>query len=345
MKNIKSLLHIFLWSLLSLGIITGLTLAQENSDRKSKQGSFPQLEKRKSAFEIPKGYMLFEEDILLPEDYFENTESVFNTNLWPNGIVPYEFDANVNQANQNTMLNAMTEWENDANIDFVLRTNETNYIHIQNDNANYSTGVGIQGGMQTIGIFNWNFRFIMAHELAHALGIWHEQSRSDRDDYVQINWANIEAGKEHNFQMITSADVYPKQDYALPDTLTYDFDSMMHYGQFAFSNNGLPTITVLPPNQAWQNRIGQRNHISFIDSLTMSFLYPENDWYFVDNTNTGSQNGSFLESYTEFTTAINSSGVPSNSTLWIQPNNYSAIGVYNKAITLRAPLGNVVLGN
>ena len=98
------------------------------------------------------------------------------------------------------------------------------------------------------------------HETMHALGFWHEQSRSDRDEHVTINWGNISNGKEINFS---------KQSSAI-DSLgaPYDYDSVMHYHAHAFSSNGSKTITV--PGEEY---IGQRTGFSYGDRLQLRLLY------------------------------------------------------------------------
>lgn len=45
---------------------------------------------------------------------------------------------------------------------------------------------------------------IVIHELLHAIGFWHEQSRYDRDNYVRIMWENIEDGEHGNFLKVRS---------------------------------------------------------------------------------------------------------------------------------------------
>jgi len=81
----------------------------------------------------------------------------------------------------------------------------------------------------------------------------------------------------------------------------------------------------------------------------MSFLYPESSWRFVNLSYANAppcvtmfQVGTFIYPYCQFPSGA--SAVPIGGTVIIQPGNYSAVGIYNKAMTLRAPLGAVTLG-
>ena len=87
----------------------------------------------------------------------------------------------------------------------------------------------------------------------------HEQSRSDRDRHVKINFANIVNYAKSNFQ---------KCGRCNNQRLPYDTDSVMHYGSYAFSKNGKPTITVKDGS-----RIGQRNGFSSLDLKGINQMY------------------------------------------------------------------------
>ena len=78
----------------------------------------------------------------------------------------------------------------------------------------------------------------VVHEMLHAAGFWHEQSRPDRDQHVSILWENISPGREDNFARYSRAEV---STLSLP----YDTESVMHYSATAFSRNGQYTITPL----------------------------------------------------------------------------------------------------
>jgi hypothetical protein len=294
---------------------------------------------------VPPGYKLIEGDIQVPKDFTfsgPTPKAVYADNLWPNGVVPYEFDGNVSAAHQQAMLVAMAQWEAEANVTFTPKSwSDLYYIHIQHSDGNNSP-VGRQLFSHDVNIFNWD-TFIMAHELGHTLGFWHEHTRADRGSYIQINTANIQPDYRDQFSIHNEASHYGP----------YDFDSLMHYGQCDFSIDcpagyGCScthvSITVLPPyDTQWQTRIGQRGHLSDWDKLVMSFLYPYANWRFVDGSYSGSEEGTFLRPYNTF--GEGATDVPSGGTVWIQPGTYSAVGTYSKPMVLQAPLGGVVLGD
>lgn len=181
---------------------------------------------------------------------------------WKGGIVPYQIADNL--PNPERVTEAISHWQVKTSIRFVQRSNDNasqypNYIYFQPANGCWSY-VGMRGGKQDIGLASGCGLGATIHEIGHALGLWHEQSREDRDRHIQIHWSNIEPEREHNFnQHITDGD----------DVGAYDYDSIMHYGATAFSRNGQPTITTIPPGRP----IGQRNGLSDRDIAAIQSIY------------------------------------------------------------------------
>ncbi|KAI5086303.1 hatching enzyme 1b precursor, partial [Silurus meridionalis] len=77
---------------------------------------------------------------------------------------------------------------------------------------------------------------VVEHELNHALSFYHEHVRSDREKYVTINWENIDPTTTSNFDLKNTNNL----------NTPYDYSSVMHYGNTAFSMNGVDTITPTP---------------------------------------------------------------------------------------------------
>lgn len=143
-----------------------------------------------------------------------------------------------------------------------------------------------------------NHKGTIMHEIMHAIGFWHEQSRPDRNQYVEVLWENILDGmvilrllhsckripwkpavRSHNQAKIVTyvrcsgeAHNFNKYDRGRVDTLQvpYDYDSIMHYGKDGFSKNGKPTLrSIKDPARA----LGQRNGFTQIDIQEINSLY------------------------------------------------------------------------
>lgn len=97
------------------------------------------------------------------------------------------------------------------------------------------------------------------HELLHALGLFHEHSRPDRDSYVTVRDEWIQEGEEVNFEIASLLDTLDTK---------YDYESVMHYGEYQFT-----TDTTQKTINARGNEVGQRDGISKGDNVVTRLLY------------------------------------------------------------------------
>lgn len=179
---------------------------------------------------------------------------------WPGGVVPYVIDPSL--PNQSRVTNAIAHIEaNTQQVDFVPRTTQADYIKII-PSTGCASSVGRVGGVQYIYLADGCSTGSTIHEFNHALGMWHEQSRCDRDGYVEILLQNVQSGKEHNFD---------KKCTSATDLFGYAEGSIMHYGPYAFSANNQPTIRSL---RGLDHLMGQRSGLGTTDISTLDQLYP-----------------------------------------------------------------------
>lgn len=257
----------------------------------------------------------------------------------PDGSAVIAFTTeSVSELNQQRFVMATQIWEAEANVQFVPWSGQPNWVRVKNFDRNRVDGAGMGSGENTLFMDAWPNQLTLAHELAHELGAKHEHQRPDRDTYVTVNIDKVRDDRTGNFDLDTTMDVYPPT--------VYDFASIMHYSDTAFldpDSTGV-TIEVNPPwDVEWQDEIGRYTDLSFWDRKTMSFMYPEPGWRFLDGTSGAAQeDGGFRTPYRAFADAIN--GAPTGGRIiGSVPATYVAPGVVDKRVVIEAPLGGVVI--
>jgi astacin len=149
-------------------------------------------------------------------------------------------------------------------IQFVARTTETDYADFNFNSADQSgvcdSYIGRTGGKQEVTGSGSCSLGTLLHEMGHVIGLYHEQSRPDRNTYVTVNYNNVIKGSRSNFDQ-------PMDDYQ--DLGFYDYASVMHYIPYAFSRNGGATIESIPAGMPLSNLTGY----SVADIDTIKRLY------------------------------------------------------------------------
>lgn len=225
---------------------------------------------------IPKNGELFEGDIIMDNRFrhiIRHAKSKKSALIyfglldvtWPDGIVYYIIDRSFNPWNRVLLERVMKEFESRTCIRFKYRQQyERNYVIFTSRQDACFANIGRIGGPQIINLSGSCARLgTFQHEIMHALGIIHEQSRPDRDRFIQINTDNIRTKDIDNFA---------KYSYYEIDNLReeFNFNSVMLYPNYAFSKNGRNTIQAIKEPHL---KFGQRLDFSVGDVREINRLY------------------------------------------------------------------------
>ncbi|XP_056269337.1 high choriolytic enzyme 1-like isoform X1 [Pseudoliparis swirei] len=182
--------------------------------------------------------------------------------LDPYVYVPVSIEAsNYTRVQRNIIIRALLTFHGSTCIRFHWKRNiDKEYISFFSGSGCWSSlGRQIGGQLLSLNKSRCLSTDTMQHEVLHALGFHHEQVRSDRDEHVTILTENIRPGeptwtsgggvtshKPDDTLMCRCAPAGKEKNFRkkLTNNLDtpYDFDSVMQYGNFAFSSNGNMTI-------------------------------------------------------------------------------------------------------
>ncbi|XP_062893240.1 meprin A subunit alpha-like isoform X3 [Mobula hypostoma] len=179
--------------------------------------------------------------------------------------IPYILTDSLELNAKGIILDVFEQFRLKSCIDFKPYEGEKSFLSFKKLYGCWSfIGNNHNGQVLSIGQ-NCDSKPLVEHKILHALGFYHERSKPDRYNYVNIRWNEIQPGDEIGFKVYGD-------DIITDQNTPYDYESLMHYPQFSFTkNNSVRTITAKIP--AFNDIIGQRLDFSALDLLRLNRMY------------------------------------------------------------------------